>query len=108
VEIGVEVYEIVKQWCDFDKKTTGLQIIRASDSIAANISEGYGRHFYKETKLFLYYSRGSAHETKTWIIKARSRNLLTQDRYDGLISKTDFCIALINGLIKSIGTTPSP
>ncbi|MCP4366605.1 MAG: four helix bundle protein [Deltaproteobacteria bacterium] len=37
-------------WHDFDKgnkkvqNTTGYQIIRSSDSIAANIAEGYGRY----------------------------------------------------------------
>jgi four helix bundle protein len=105
MEIGEEIYEKAITWDYFDKKTIGGQVIRAADSIAANISEGYGRFTYKETKLFLYYARGSAHETKTWIVKAKSRNLFTQDKFEVLFSKIDFCIALINGLIKSIGTT---
>lgn len=106
MEIGEGIYEKATTWDYFDKKTIGGQVVRAADSIAANISEGYGRFTYKETKLFLYYARGSAHETKTWIFKAKSRNLLTREQFEKLVSKIDFCIALINGLIKSIGTSP--
>jgi hypothetical protein len=51
--------------------------------------------------------RGSAHETRTWIVKAMSRNLIPVDQYENLILKIDFCIALINGFIKSIGKTHS-
>lgn len=105
MEIGAEIYDITSHWPYFDKRTAGVQIVRAADSIAANVSEGYGRYSFKETKLFLYYARGSAHETKTWIVKAKSRNLLTQDKFEVLFSKIDFCIALINGLIKTIGST---
>jgi len=106
MEIGEEIYRHAMKWDYFDRKTIGGQVIRAADSIAANISEGYGRYFFKETKLFLYYARGSAHETQTWIVKAKSRNLLTVEQSEKLLSKIDFCIALINGLIKSIGSSP--
>jgi len=108
MEIGAEIYDITSHWPYFDKRTTGGQIVRAADSIAANVSEGYGRYSFKETKLFLYYARGSAHETKTWIVKARSRNLITANQFEKLGSKIDFCIALINGLIKTIGSPKCP
>jgi len=83
-----------------------VQVIRAADSIASNISEGYGRYFFKDTKLFLYYARGSAHEMKTWIIKANKRDLINPQEFESMITKTDFLIALINGFIKSTGNTP--
>jgi hypothetical protein len=48
-------------WFDFDawpekaKRTMGYQVIRSSDSIAANISEGYGRYTLLLTvKGFIY------------------------------------------------------
>jgi len=44
-------------------------LIKAVDSVAANISEGFGRYHYKEAKHFSYYSRGSLYETKTWLTK---------------------------------------
>ena len=104
MEIGKMIYNIAGEWGYFDKKTMGTQIVRAADSVAANISEGYGRYSYKEEKMFFFYARGSAHETRTWLHKARSRNLITQDQSSQLLQKTDYCIALLNGLIKATGT----
>jgi four helix bundle protein len=49
------------------------QLIKAIDSVAANLSEGFGRYFYKENRQFCYYSRGSLFETKTWLRKAFNR-----------------------------------
>ena len=104
MEVGEMVYSIVERWDYFDKKTLGSQIVRSADSIAANISEGYGRYSYKEEKMFFYYARGSAHETKTWLQKARSRDLITAEQISLLLGKTEFCIALLNGLIKATGS----
>lgn len=56
--IGEKVWEIVDKWDHFNKDTLEKQFVRAADSIALNIAEGYGRFFYKENKNFNYYSRG--------------------------------------------------
>jgi putative transposase len=37
-----EVWEIVKPWDGFAKRTVGQQIVRAADSVGANIAEGAG------------------------------------------------------------------
>lgn len=50
--------------------------------MAANLSEGFGRFFYKENKQFCYYSRGSLFETKTWLTKAKDRKLLKDNSYE--------------------------
>jgi len=76
MEIGEEVWRIVVKWDYFSKDTVGKQFVRAIDSVAANLSEGFGRYHYKETKNFSYYSRGSLFESKTWLTKANSRNWL--------------------------------
>ena len=74
MEIGEEVWSIVSGWKWFERDTIGKQLVRAADSIAANISEGYGRYHFKDSKNFYYYSRGSLFETKTWLQKALERN----------------------------------
>ena len=58
MELANDIYSIASKWQYFDRDTVGKQIVRACDSIAANISEGYGRFSYKENKLFCYYSHG--------------------------------------------------
>jgi four helix bundle protein len=70
-EIGEIVWSAVDKWDYFPKKTLGAQYVDAADSIAMNISEGYGRFHYKENKNFCYYSRGSAKETLTEQIKPK-------------------------------------
>jgi len=73
---------VVDRWNYFQKDTVGKQLVRSADSIAANLSEGFGRYHYKETKNFSYYSRGSLFETKTWLRKANNRKMISQEEYD--------------------------
>jgi len=73
MEIAEKIWTIIFNWNYFDKETLGKQLIKAADSVAANLSEGFGRYFYKENRQFCYYSRGSLFETKTWLRKAFNR-----------------------------------
>ncbi len=103
MEIGDEVFFIVEKWDNFYKWTTGKQLVEAADSIAANISEGYGRYFYKENRQFQYYSRGSQTETRTWLTKAKNRKHIDDDQYVLLMTKLDELGKRHNNFIKSIG-----
>jgi len=73
-------------WYDFDtwsnkaQNTIGYQVIRSSDSIAANIAEGYGRYTPADRKRFYRYARGSFEETKSWLRKLSRRKVLTDSR----------------------------
>lgn len=104
MEIGDKVWEIVEMWDFFNKDTLGKQFVKAADSIALNIAEGYGRFFYKENKNFNYYSRGSAFESTSCLKKALKRKLITEE--DNLLLRQFFerYFKLMNGYIKSIGT----
>jgi four helix bundle protein len=79
--------------------------VEAADSIAANISEGYGRYFYKENRQFQYYSRGSQSETRTWITKAWNRKQIDEITFKSIISKLDELGRRHNSHIKSIGNS---
>lgn len=103
MEIGELVWGIVNRWGYFEKKTLGAQFVDAADSIALNISEGYGRFHYKENKNFCYYSRGSAKETLTATHKAKLRNLITVEEFNLLAQKFDLYFRLSFGYINSIG-----
>ncbi len=67
LDLSNRIWKDVRSWDYFSKNTIGKQLVRAADSIAANISEGFGRFHFKEEKQFLYYARGSLSETKTFI-----------------------------------------
>ena len=105
MEIGELVWNIVMKWEYFAKKTLGTQLVDSSDSIALNISEGYGRFHYKENKNFCYFSRGSAKETLTAITKAKTRDLITEDEFKLLNDKLNSYFRLMFGYINSIGNS---
>jgi len=103
MELGEVVYSEVSLWSYFDKDTVGKQLVRAADSIAANLSEGMGRYHYKERKNFSYYSRGSLFETKTWLTKASNRNLIQKDVSDKLLQDIEIIGVKLNNYINTIG-----
>ena len=86
----LDVYRLAERlsdmvWVAYDgwnlkaQKTMGIQIIRSSDSIAANIAEGYGRYSPADRKRFYRYARGSFEETKAWLRKAIRRGVINSD-----------------------------
>ncbi len=103
MDIADKVWNIVLKWNYFEKDTMGKQLVRAIDSVAANLSEGFGRFHYKETKNFTYYSRGSLFETKTWLNKAKKRGLISEDDFIHFSNEINVIGKMINNYIKSIG-----
>ncbi|MBU0713086.1 four helix bundle protein [bacterium] len=103
MDLGERIWNIMKEWEHFEKDTIGKQLIRAIDSVAANLSEGFGRYHYREVKNFSYYSRGSLYEAKTWLTKANNRALIVDDDYEDLIKEINNLGVKLNNYIKSIG-----
>jgi len=73
------LYELVQPWSSLDKETVGVQLLRAADSVGANIAESYGLYHYGEKLNFLYYARGSLYKTKYWVRRCQQRRLLPAD-----------------------------
>ena len=74
------IWNICIKWDYFTKDTIGKQLVRAADSISANLAEGHGRYHFKDRLNFCYYARGSLEETKSWLSKAIRRNLITDQK----------------------------
>ncbi|MFN3851232.1 MAG: four helix bundle protein [Spirosomataceae bacterium] len=98
-----EIWKIVIKWDYFCKDTIGKQLVRSADSIAANLSEGFGRFHFKENINFCYYSRGSLYETKTWLTKAYNRSLISEDGYQKFDNWIKDVGIKLNNYINSIG-----
>lgn len=96
------IWEIVMGWEQFRKDTIGKQIVRSADSIGANIAEGYGRFYYKESKQFYFYSRGSVQETKSWIGKCKTRKLIGADKCVELLGMAEVILIKLNAFIKFV------
>ena len=108
MDMGERNWDVVASWTYFEKDTIGKQLTRAADSVAANISEGFGRYFYKENEQFCYYSRGSLSETKTWLKKSFDRKLIEEKAYLTLADDLKPLGVKLNNYIKSIGKTTNP
>jgi four helix bundle protein len=96
------IWNLVDKWNYFQKDTIGKQITKSADSISANIAEGYGRFYYKESKQFYFYSRGSLMETKVWISKCKRRGIIDATKADELISDSEKLLLKLNAFIKFI------
>ena len=100
-----DIWNIATTWDHFKKDTVGKQLVRAADSVSANIAEGYGRYFYKESKQFYFYSRGSIQETKSWLTKCLRRKFITQEICEGLIGLCNKILLMLNAFIKFVRDT---
>ena len=101
MELGEKVWNLVIKWDNFSKDTMGKQLVKAADSIAANLSEGFGRYHFREKKNFGYYSRGSLYETKTWITKANNRGLIGDKDYNQYVGVINDIGVKLNNYIKA-------
>jgi len=103
-ELSDYIWNIVSKWDYFAKKTIGEQWVRAADSVGANIIEGYGRFFFGEYIVYLYYARGSVYETGYWAEKALKRRLISEAQYKFIKERTDRLPLEINKVVKIVKT----
>lgn len=94
------VWNIVIGWDSFCKHTIGEQFVRGTDSISANIAEGFGRYGKKDKVKFYRYSSGSLKEALDWNEKAKTRKLISQEEYDFIFKELAQLPKEINHLIK--------
>ncbi len=99
-QLSNQVWKIVMQWPYLAQKTIGAQFIDATDSISANIAEGFGRYHKKDKIKFYHYSRGSSLESIDWLEKSFIRALLDENQYSLFKIELEKLPKSINSLIK--------
>ena len=99
--VGVcdRIWALIAKCTPFDRDTVGKQLVRAADSIGANLVEGDGRYGDREAVQFFRIARGSARETRYWLERAASRAILPTDEVDRLITDLTSATRQLNGLI---------
>jgi four helix bundle protein len=85
-------------WPSFDLWTVGVQLVRAADSVGANIAEAYGRRTDADRRRFLFIARGSTCELEHWLMRTAARDLPLPSN---AMSKARENGRLLNGLAKS-------
>lgn len=101
-QLSGSVWRVATGWDYFAKRTVGEQLVRAVDSIGANIAEAFGRYHYGEKLQLLYYARGSLFETRFWLRQAYVRKLLDASAVDEIKEQLAPLPIGLNLFIKSI------
>jgi four helix bundle protein len=102
------IWDVVVAWPGFAKFGLGKQLVRAADSIGANIAEGVGRGTYQDNRRFVRCARGSLNETQHWLRRAYRRKLLNESQIGILSPMVDELGPRLNAYLKSIGPRDAP
>ena len=101
-KLADNVWNIVITWDSFAKDTVGKQIVRAADSIGANISEGSGRGSPQDNRRFVRIARGSLCKTIHWLRRSYLRRLLTQPEVKKLRLLVGELAPTLNAFLRSV------
>ncbi|HEX4797426.1 MAG TPA: four helix bundle protein [Humisphaera sp.] len=96
-------WKLVRRWDQFSQSTVGRQLIRAADSVGANVAEGFGRGTPADNMRFVRIARGSLYESKHWLRCAFRRELINSDEVDRIRPLLDELAPRLNAYLNSIG-----
>ena len=102
-----QIWTIVMKWNVFARDTIGKQLVKAADSIGANIAEGTGRGTFVDNRRFVRIARGSLNETQHFLRRAYKRQLLDDKEIRVLRPLIDELAPKLNAYLKSIGKVPA-
>jgi four helix bundle protein len=103
-ELADLIWDVVSGWEEFARDTVGKQLVRAADSVGANIAEGQGRQSFADNKRFVRIARGSLNETRHFLRRAHKRKLLSQGETDALQKILSSLPKMLNAYLRSIGS----
>lgn len=100
IEFALRVYrEVLPLLPSEEKCNLNQQLRRSSNSIPANIAEGYGRFYYQENIRFCYNARGSLEETLSHLVMCYELKYIPQSLFESLEPEGEKLTQLINGYI---------
>jgi len=103
-KLADEIWRAVLGWDHFSRATLGRQIVRAADSIGANIAEGTGQGTFPSNRRFVRTARGSLYETRHWLRRAHCRHLLSTDMINRIKPVVEQLAPKLNAYLRSIGS----
>lgn len=94
-----EIYLLTKKYPKEELNGLTSQTRRSAISVPANIAEGTGRQYKKDTIQFLHISRGSLYELETHLNVAMMIQIITEDEFKQISVLVEKSMKLLNGFI---------
>jgi four helix bundle protein len=99
-EFALRIYrEVLPLLPSEEKWNINQQLRRSSNSIPANIAEGYGRFYYQENIRFCYNARGSLEETLSHLVMCHELKYIQQTMFESMEQDGERLTQLINGYV---------
>ena len=95
------IYDITQK-SSFKDFGLANQIQKAAVSVMANISEGFGRYSFKDSKQFYTMARGSVSEVQSHLYVILDRKTIPENLFQDIYGQAIKTSKLINGLIRNI------
>ena len=97
------IYTITLKFPDDEIHGLISQLKKASNSICANIAEGFSRYHVKDKSRFYHIARGSASECISHLFVARDQQFLSEENADRLIAEFNNVCKMLNGMVRNLG-----
>jgi len=98
-ELRKDISKLTKTFPEKEKFRLVNQMIRASRSVTANISEGYGRFHYQENIQFCRQARGSLFELFDHLTVALDEKYIKENVFNKFRKKIFVVARMLNGYI---------
>jgi four helix bundle protein len=102
-ELADMVWELVRNWDSFARNAVGYQLVRAADSVGANIAEGYGRASPTDHQRFVRIARGSLYEVRHFLRRAEKRQLIAKAQRPPLQLLLAQFLPALNAYLRALG-----
>lgn len=102
MDLGVEVYRMVKKLPKEERFAMSDQLRRAAISIPSNIAEGQSRNSIKEFIYFLSIAKGSKAELETQLLLCEKTNYLKNSDIEEALNMMTEIGKMLNSLQKSL------
>ena len=99
MELVGEVYRVTKLYPREELYALTSQSRRAAVSIPANIAEGCGRNYKKDSIQFFHVARGSIYELETLLRIAFLIEILPKEEIQKITPLLHECLKILNGFI---------
>jgi len=104
--LHIEIHELSMTFPKFEMYELGSQIRRSSNSVPANIAEGYNNQHTNIYLEGLNRAVGEAQETQHHLYSAFEKGYLDRAKYNGIDVRYTECIKMLFGLRNSLLKNP--